>query len=494
MAKGDDAIRRKKNKSNRKRMRSSESAVSARVSAIIASKRRRKAGKRRVCEGMCYSLPTPDDPFNDHHGKKEPEKKKKKKSKGIPGEKQNEKNMVIVDGGILVDQNGPSKFLIVCLNAIKDAWREEGEAEVRDISSWGLYLWTCCCYGFRNVLETSGPCATREQVAWLVSSVSDIVARKEKQGILVPSPCLLYIVPTQEKAVQVRSICKPLKALGIHAVSLHPGTSIQHQLHGLKSCEPEFLVSTPGRLLELVSLKAVDISSVSFLVIDGFGIGSGEEIRYAEKLNSIKETITTSPHVVVFSDHCDQMAALADNLLGDPITRLSLNDSVISRSVFISQHVHYCQSQELKITKIQEIILQTLRDDCRHKMLVVMKRENKNGLTSSRHYWEDCSITNTSSKGSFSLHNREKIMRVVVKDEESLQLDKVENFEMVLLANFPSSVEEYVGILTRIACHSATGALHSLFCQEDAHLAKRLVNLLSECKQAVPQFLLDFDS
>ncbi|KAJ3703740.1 hypothetical protein LUZ61_007445 [Rhynchospora tenuis] len=494
MAKGDDAIRRKKNKHNRKRMRSSESAVSARVSAIIASKRRRKAGKRRICEGMCYTLPTPDDPFNERHGKKEPEKKKKK-SKDKPGEKQNEKKMVVESGENLVEQSCPSKFLIVCLNTIKDAWREEGEAEECDISSWGLDLWRCCSNGLSNVLDTSGPCATREQIAWLVSSVSDIVARKEKQGILVSSPCLLYIVPTQEKAVQVRSICKPLKALGIHAVSLHPGASIQHQLHGLKSCEPEFLVSTPGRLLELVSLKAVDISSVSFLVIDGLGIGSAEEIRYADKLNSIKETITSSPHIVVFSDHCDQMAALARNLLGEPITRLALDDSVTSRSAFISQHVYYCQSQELKVTKIQEIILQSMHDDCNYtKMLVVMKSDDKNGLISSRLNLEGCSITNASSSGSFSLNHREKTMRVVVKDQQSLQLDKVENFEMVLLVDFPSSIEEYVGILTRMARHSVTGVVHSLFCQADAHLAKRLINLLSECKQAVPQFLLDFDS
>ena len=35
----------------------------------------------------------------------------------------------------------------------------------------------------------------------------------------------------------------------------------------LNSCEPEFLVSTPERLLELVNSKAIDISGVSLLVI-----------------------------------------------------------------------------------------------------------------------------------------------------------------------------------------------------------------------------------
>ena len=70
MAKGDDALARKRNRVRRKRLRGSENAVSARVAAIIASKRRRKSGKRRGCEGMCFSLPTPDDPFNERHGKK----------------------------------------------------------------------------------------------------------------------------------------------------------------------------------------------------------------------------------------------------------------------------------------------------------------------------------------------------------------------------------------------------------------------------------------
>ena len=47
MPKGDDALARKRGKVRRKRMRSSENAVSTRVAAIIASKRRRKTGKRR---------------------------------------------------------------------------------------------------------------------------------------------------------------------------------------------------------------------------------------------------------------------------------------------------------------------------------------------------------------------------------------------------------------------------------------------------------------
>ncbi len=52
MAKGDDAKMKKRNKANRKKIekRDSKASVSTRVAAIIASKKRRKSGKRRMCE------------------------------------------------------------------------------------------------------------------------------------------------------------------------------------------------------------------------------------------------------------------------------------------------------------------------------------------------------------------------------------------------------------------------------------------------------------
>jgi superfamily II DNA/RNA helicase len=99
----------------------------------------------------------------------------------------------------------------------------------------------------------------------------------------------LPLVSSQDKAVQVRSICKPLKPLGIHSVSLHPGASIEHQISGLKTCEPEFLIATPESLLNLVSLKAIDISGVSMLVIDGLKCLINHNIN--DKIFSIRDAI-----------------------------------------------------------------------------------------------------------------------------------------------------------------------------------------------------------
>uniref|UniRef100_A0A0A9CLW2 Uncharacterized protein n=1 Tax=Arundo donax TaxID=35708 RepID=A0A0A9CLW2_ARUDO len=126
-------------------------------------------------------------------------------------------------------------------------------------------------------------------------------------------PFLLYLVPSQEKATQVRSICKPLKPFGIHSVSLHPGASIEHQISGLKSCEPEFLISSPERLLELVSLKAIDISNVSTQVVDG--LKSFMDLNVSDKIYSIGDAISSNPQIAIFSDPSDNnIATIVRNL------------------------------------------------------------------------------------------------------------------------------------------------------------------------------------
>ena len=232
MAKGDDALARKRNRVRRKRLRSSENAVSARVAAIIASKRRRKSGKRRGCEGMCFSLPTPEDPFNERHGKKRKDEEPtddtadaavvakddnpkkdgntKKRQPAKAGTKTKSKAIreratETEEGG--VDFDRPSKFLVVCLNAIRDAVAPEdggGSSSIHGAGDWGVELWRCCSDPApSDVLDTSDASATPEQTAWLVSTACDIVARKERLGMVVSCPFLLYIVPSQEKAAQV---------------------------------------------------------------------------------------------------------------------------------------------------------------------------------------------------------------------------------------------------------------------------------------------------
>ncbi|KAI3989670.1 hypothetical protein MKX01_036279 [Papaver californicum] len=158
----------------------------------------------------------------------------------------------------------PSKFMIMCLTRIEDALLCNGTLKKTKhksflVGDWGIEFWQAFVSG-SDILDTSGDCSSIEQIAWIVSTAADVISENEKEGVDIDDPSFLYLVLSQEKAAQVQSVCKPLQELGIQTVSLHSAAPLHHQIHSLKASEPEFVISTPERFLELFSLEAVDIS------------------------------------------------------------------------------------------------------------------------------------------------------------------------------------------------------------------------------------------
>ncbi|OIW07772.1 hypothetical protein TanjilG_03559 [Lupinus angustifolius] len=534
MAKGDDTLQKKKNKALRKRNNRSSSALSVKVSAAIAAKKRRKAGKRRLCQGMCYSLPTPEDPFNDRHGK-EDFKTKGPKKKTLPmkdemvpliekgatrrkgsldvkiskksyhlekenesdkatdnlSESENTEETETEDDLSGAQQNHreisefPSKFVFWCLSSIENALREgdaytDGEGNSLFANSWGLEFSKCYATG-KDVMETSGNSATNEQIAWVISGAADTFVGKELQGVSFSSPFLIFLVPSQEKATQVRKVCKPLKSIGIHTVSIHPGASLDHQIDGLKSCEPEFLVSTPERLLELVSLKAIDISGVSMLVVDG--LNAICSAGHSDTLKSIKKFISGNPRLLVFNDcFSHTYIAMVQNLLTGPICRLSLNNSITSLSSCIIQSVEVCTSEDKLVKGIQAQHPFWSSHTHNSRLLYILRKDVKC----------DKLVKNLKSKGCSISPDSESVdsnSRVSVVYLEHILTTDIGVYDVVILPSFVPSTDSYVHILTKMARQSVNGVLHSYLTKRDTELAGPLVEILEQCGQKVPPTL-----
>ncbi|KAL2326692.1 hypothetical protein Fmac_025750 [Flemingia macrophylla] len=594
MAKGEDAVLRKKNKKLRKKNNSS-SSVSAKVAAVIAAKKRRKAGKRRMCQGMCFSLPTPDDPFNDRSGKEEfktkgPKKKTHSKTKdetvrlngksaagkkdAVDGRNITQKlndlqreNMSVTSNNNLGNKcitnterknievarllaaqghdcdisEFPSQFVFWCLNSIENALRlgdayTDGEGNSFSLNPWGLEFLRCYSTG-NDLMETSGNFATTEQIAWTVSSAADTYVRKEREGLSFADPFLLFLVPSQEKAVQVRTVCKPLKSVGIHTVSIHPGASLDHQIQGLKACEPEFLVSTPERLLELVSMKAVDISGVSMLVIDG--LNTICSAGHADTIKSIKKCIFGNPRLVIFNDcFSDMSIPMVQHLLTGPVCRLSLNNSITSLSSCIIQSVKVCTSEEDKVVKSIEALDQFRSSTQNSIMLYILRKDVKCHKLVKTLESKGCSISLDSDAASFndSLKLKPMVGEMRVGDVcwqcvngddpgskrsnvyrkgvgilliavsgvdsdsraavsaiylEHLSTTDIGTSDVVVLPSFVPSMDTYVHILTKMARQSVNGVLHSFLTKRDTEIAAPLIAVLEQCGQEVPQTLQD---
>ena len=102
-------------------------------------------------------------------------------------------------------------------------------------------------------------------VAILTRYLRSPEARQEKGG----APRALVIAPTRELVIQ---ICKDAAALGkycgLRSLAVYGGMDYDRQKREVTDAPVDLLVATPGRLLDFVRSRVIDLSKVDTLVID----------------------------------------------------------------------------------------------------------------------------------------------------------------------------------------------------------------------------------
>jgi superfamily II DNA/RNA helicase len=77
----------------------------------------------------------------------------------------------------------------------------------------------------------------------------------------------LVLTPTRELCVQVTDVFKDFgKTLGIRTTSVYGGVSIGPQIHDIRTSE--IVIGTPGRMLDHLRRRTIDLSNIKILVLD----------------------------------------------------------------------------------------------------------------------------------------------------------------------------------------------------------------------------------
>ncbi|MDA7667677.1 DEAD/DEAH box helicase [bacterium] len=134
----------------------------------------------------------------------------------------------------------------------------------------------------------------------------------------------LVLVPTRELAAQVREVlqeCSAHLAKHLKVVSAVGGASINPQMMALRG-GADFIVATPGRLLDLVEHNAVQLTRIRSLVLDEadrmLNLGFAEEVSRVLKLLPVGRQ-----NVLMSATFPDSVESLAKDLLSDP-TRIDI--------------------------------------------------------------------------------------------------------------------------------------------------------------------------
>ncbi len=136
---------------------------------------------------------------------------------------------------------------------------------------------------------------TGKTAAFGLPSLERIVAHNMERYTQV-----LVLSPTRELCKQItqdlRNYSKYLNDLAV--VDVYGGAGIEPQIKALKKI-PHIVVATPGRLLDLIGRKAVDLSRVHTLILD-----EADEMLnmgFKEELDAILESLPQEKRVLLFS-------------------------------------------------------------------------------------------------------------------------------------------------------------------------------------------------
>lgn len=545
MAKGDDALAKKKNKAIRKRNRRAGAGTTDAIEGVQSHKRRRKAGTRRVCEAMCYSLPTPDDPFLNKrmHRKKRDSFQSNRSAESVfevptsdteaarrgekpgkkakPGAANGDSDMKAqVNGSQKGDGKGSSARLPkkvvwdpnldrvgagakgttgdassaaerafqMAVSSIFEARDDSStEAHAPSAGEFERQWWQACAQGV-GVLGAGG--GTSCVKAYVVGTAPHVSVQRKLYGS-TNCPIALILVKSKDQAHSVRQICKPLKkALDIHSVSLHSDTSIELQVNGLAMQAPEIVVATPDRLCELLTLSALDVSSVSYVVVDGLD----DLIRggFREQLERLSQQLRKGLQVGVLSrTFSAEVVSAVGNWLQHPIVRAVTEENVPACSACISQLVSVVTTHESKLSKIDKILEQVRKNQENNQIKgnVLLLVKSIEQFPAMELLLKHKFVPHIISESAIAL--REERRRIfLAKFDTSIEPSLLSKVEVTINYDLCWPIHHYSQILTGMARNTLNGRIETLCSGAAALQANDLVNLLEACGQSVPRPLL----
>ncbi len=129
-------------------------------------------------------------------------------------------------------------------------------------------------------------------------------------------PQALILVPTRELALQVTQEMQSFNTKNLSIAPIYGGASIEEQLRRLKK-GIDIVVGTPGRILDHIRRRTLNLSEISYLVLD-----EADEMLnmgFIEDIESIMQEMPESKRVLLFSATMpERIASLAKHYMTDP--------------------------------------------------------------------------------------------------------------------------------------------------------------------------------
>jgi superfamily II DNA/RNA helicase len=202
-------------------------------------------------------------------------------------------------------------------------------------------------------LVASAQTGTGKTGAFVLPLLHRLSLKKFEGKRPIATPAVLILTPTRELATQIKqAIAKYSKFLRINTVSLLGGMSYRHQLKDL-SRPVDIIVATPGRLLDHMENRRIDLSSLEMLILDEadrmLDMGFIDDVR-----DIAKATPNTRQTLLFSATISDKLSNLIRNLLKNPV-RIDLSYEKMAPAK-ITQKLYFADNMQHKNRLLQHFL------------------------------------------------------------------------------------------------------------------------------------------
>ncbi|CAH2895406.1 MAG: ATP-dependent RNA helicase RhlE (EC [uncultured Paraburkholderia sp.] len=291
----------------------------------------------------------------------------------------------------------------------------------------------------------------------------------------------LILTPTRELAAQVEESVRAYgKYLKLKSTVMFGGVGINPQIGALKS-GVDIVVATPGRLLDHMQQKTIDLSHLEILVLD-----EADRMLDMGFIHDIKRVLAKLPpkrqNLLFSATFSDEIKALADNLLDSPALIEVARRNTTAETV--AQKIHPVDRD-----KKRELLTHLIKQHNWFQVLVFTRTKHganrfaeqltKDGISALAIHGNKSQSARTRALAEF----KDGTLQVLVaaRGIDIDQLPHVVNFD---LPNVPEDYVHRIGRIGRTGRAGATGEAVSLVCVDELQLLKGIEKLI---KRPVPQ-------
>ena len=312
---------------------------------------------------------------------------------------------------------------------------------------------------------------TGKTAAFLTTIIHDQLKNPIKDERYVAEPRALIIAPTRELVMQIAKDALLLtKYTDLHVQTLVGGIDYQKQQDQLEQKIVDIVVATPGRLIDFVGSKKIDLSYVETLVIDEadrmLDMGFIPQVRQIIAACPKREYRQTMLYSATFTD---DIRALADRWALDPVRIEVASEQMTTENV--DQKVYMVTTEE-KYKLLYNLIL---RDGSERVIVFTNRRDQARRLADSLHRngIETGLLTGeiAQQKRVRTLENfRDANIQVLVATDVAGRGLHIDDISHVVNFTLPLEADDYVHRIGRTGRAGAEGISVSFACEDDSFL------------------------